>query len=148
MLSVGRAAICAAYNALFALVMACLGSCTLLGWNLAANSHFTINMESVFVNVIQRPETWVIALSWVAAAAAFSLFCARGTRFFDLLGSCVGAAIVIAAGWLAGQLAFGFDPLSIAGCILPGAFAVILALLGVPDRARRDPQDWEELRNL
>ncbi len=148
LLSVGRAAICAAYNALFALVMACLGSCTLLGWNLAANSHFTINMESVFVNVIQRPETWVIALSWVAAAAAFSLFCARGTRFFDLLGSCVGAAIVIAAGWLAGQLAFGFDPLSIAGCILPGAFAVILALLGVPDRARRDPQDWEELRNL
>ena len=28
------------------------------------------------------------------------------------------------------------------------AGAVVLALLGVPDRARRDIDDWEALRNL
>lgn len=148
LLSVGRAAICAIYNALFALVMACLGSCTLLGWNIAANSHFTINMQSVFLNVVQRPETWVMAVAWVGAAVAFSLFCARGTRIFDVLGSLAGAAVLLLAGWACAQLATGFDPLSIAGCILPGAFAAVLALLGVPDRARRDPDDWEQLRHL
>ncbi len=148
LLSVGRAAICAIYNALFALVMACLGSCTLLGWNIAANSHFTINMQSVFLNVVQRPETWVMAVAWVGAAVALSLFCARGTRIFDVLGSLAGAAVLLLAGWACAQLATGFDPLSIAGSILPGAFAVVLALLGVPDRARRDPDDWEQLRHL
>ncbi len=148
LLSVGRAAICAIYNALFALVMACLGSCTLLGWNIAANSHFTINMQLVFLNVVQRPETWVMAVAWVGAAVAFSLFCARGTRIFDVLGSLAGAAVLLLAGWACAQLATGFDPLSIAGCILPGAFAAVLALLGVPDRARRDPDDWEQLRHL
>ena len=148
LLSVGRAAVCAAYNALFALVMACLGSCTLLGWNIAANSHFTIDMQSVFLNVVQRPETWVMAVAWVGAAALFSLFCARGTRTFDVLGSLAGAAVLLLAGWAGARLATGFDPLSIAGCILPGALAVVLALLGVPDRARRDPEDWEQLRHL
>ncbi|TJW10342.1 serine/threonine-protein kinase [Parvibacter caecicola] len=148
LMSVGRAAVCAAYNALFALVMACLGSCTLLGWNAAANAVFSINMQSVFLNVVQRPETWLMAVAWVGAAALFSLFCARGTRFFDVLGSAAGAAVLLVAGWACAQLSTGFDPLSLAGCILPGAFAVVLALLGVPDRARRDIDDWEALRNL
>jgi len=148
LMSVGRAAVCAAYNALFALVMACLGSCTLLGWNAAANVVFSINMQSVFLNVVQRPETWLMAVAWVGAAALFSLFCARGTRFFDVLGSAAGAAVLLVAGWACAQLSTGFDPLSLAGCILPGAFAVVLALLGVPDRARRDIDDWEALRNL
>lgn len=148
LLSVGRAAVCAAYNAVFALFMACLGSCTLLGWNLAANSHFTINMQSVFVNVIQRPEIWVMAVAWVGAAALFSLFCARGTRLFDVLGSVAASAVLLLAGWSCAHLTTGFDPLSLAGCILPSALAVVLALLGVPDRARRDIDDWESLRNL
>ena len=50
------------------------------------------------MTILAEPGVWCTAASWVVAAAAWSAFCLRGTRVFDVLGAIAACAILVAGG--------------------------------------------------
>ncbi len=145
----------AAFAAFGALCFACLGSADLMNWDAMVNLRFAgLDLQAVFIHVATLPQTWCVAVSWVACAGLYSLFCARGTRSFDIAGSLVAAFVLLAgvcvaagfgsAGASGSALLWGLPtPMALAGALIPGLLGVVCALMGVPDRARLAPEEWE-----
>ncbi len=151
LLPVGQALGSSLFSCFTALCLASLGSRNVMGWNMLINGRFIgLDIQAVFLNVIQSLGTWIVLLTWVLAALCYSVFCLRGSRGFDITGS-VGAAILLVVG--ACGYAF-FQSLGLSwtpemfvflGALVPGAIGVALALLGVPDRARIDEEEWRAI---
>ena len=148
LLSVGRATATAAFSAFLALVCASFATGDVMGWNALAGLAFSAgDIQASFLGIVAEPRTWCVLLSWIAAAAALSFFCLRGTKAFDIAGSVVSAAILL-FGVLSG---FGLDLFGstwqpglsdFAGAILPGILGIALAASGVTDRVRWEAKDW------
>ncbi|WP_165173732.1 serine/threonine-protein kinase [Adlercreutzia sp. ZJ242] len=168
-LDVREAAATAAFSALAAIAFASLGSCDLMSWDILANALVPASAQiagasvaNAFVDVVATPLTWCVAVSWIAAATLFSLFCMRGTRAFDIAGACVAAAALVvgavagaalAAGMGVGAgsagaaasagLAAGFpSPLALVGTLVPGAVGIVLAVASLCDRVRLEEGEW------
>ena len=119
LLGVREAAATAAFAVVSAVAFASLGSCDLMGWDIGEHALTAASRDiagsqitEAFLATITAPGTWLVAASWIAAAALFALFCHRGTRAFDVAGACV-AAVVLLAGAIAGG--FASDILASAG---------------------------------
>lgn len=135
-----------------ALVFAALGSGNLANWEVLANFIVAVNpviagaaITNGMIEVFSNPVTWIVALSWVLAAGAFSLFCMKGSKFFDMLGSLVCAALIV-NGMLVLPALMGdtqvLVPLSIAGAVIPALLGILFAWANVTDRVRMAEGEW------
>ena len=149
LLPLGQALLSGLFSVFTALALASLGSCDLMGWNPWVNLRFAgFDPQASLVATLAMPQTWCAALSWVLAAGAYSLLCVRGTRAFDVLGSVAAAAVLVAgvcvgAGLASGGVSWLPEPAAFAGALLSGCAGIVLALLGVPDRVRWAPEEWD-----
>ena len=149
LLPMARTAISVGYSAFLAVVLASFGSGSLMGWQVWANWGFSqVDVQANLLAVLTQPATWVVVVSWMAAALLFSAFCYRGTHAFDIAGSVVSAVVLIAGACIAGGLsadAVSSAPLWLQslGYVLPscvaGALGIAAAIADIPDRAR-----WED----
>ena len=157
LLPVGQALLSSLFSVFTALALASLGSCDLGGWNPWTNLRFAgfdtfagFDAQSALITTLQLPGTWCVAVSWVLAAGAYSLLCVRGTRAFDIAGSLAAGAILVAgvcvaAGLESGGASWLPATASFVGALASAAVGVVLALMGVPDRVRWAPEEWEAL---
>ncbi|MCI2240969.1 serine/threonine-protein kinase [Adlercreutzia faecimuris] len=151
LLPLGQALLSSLFSVFTALALASLGSCDLSGWNPWVNLRFAgFDPQASLVTTLAMPQTWCVAASWVLSAGAYSLLCVRGTRAFDILGAVAAAAILVTGACVAAGLASGGaswlpEPTAFTGALLPGCVGIVLALMGVPDRARWAPEEWDAL---
>ena len=168
-LGVRRAAATAAFSACTALLLSgCaagqgligwIGLDSLAGWDVAGTlpNEFWLSLfpgtdANGFVAALADPSAWCTVASWVAAAAAFSAFCLRGTKTFDVLGAVAACVLLLAgacaAAWITTNVTLwvpGPPPLTtvvldyLPNAVVPGIAGIIAAAIGIPDRAR-----WEE----
>lgn len=164
-LTVGKAAATAAFSACTALCMSGLlldgwlpwmTLDGLSGWSVVAalpsqygTSIFPGADADGFMTSLVGLSVWCTALSWVAAAVIYSLFCVRGTKAFDITGAVVAGLVLVAGAcgaawfavntpmWVPGPppyitLLLAYLP----GALVPGVLGVIAAVMGIPDRAR------------
>lgn len=135
-----------------ALVFASLGSGSLANWEVLANFIVAVNpviagaaITNGLIEVLTDPVTWTVALSWVLGAGAFSLFCAKGSKAFDLMGS-IACGILLVCGMLIAPFFLGdmlaLLPLSIVGAVVPALLGVALAFASVTDRVRMAEGEW------
>lgn len=149
LLPLGQALLSSLFSVFTALALASLGSCDLMGWNPWVNLRFAgFDPQASLVATLAMPQTWCVAASWVLAAGVYSLLCVRGTRAFDALGSVAAAAVLVAgacmgAGLESGGVSWLPSPTAFTGALLPGCAGIVLALMGVPDRARWAPEEWD-----
>lgn len=135
-----------------AIVFAALGSHDLANWEVYSNFIVAVNpviAGAVITNglndTIASASTWVVALSWLMGSGAFSLFCLRGTKAFDIAGSIVCGAIVICGMLVLPPLmgaSAGLMPLSVAGAVVPALVGVVFAVANVTDRVRMAEGEW------
>ena len=135
-----------------AIVFAALGSGSLANWEVLANFIVAVNpviagasITNGLIEVLMDPVTWTVALSWVGGAGTFSLFCVKGSKAFDLMGSIACAALLI-CGMLIAPFFLGDTlvllPLSIAGAVVPALLGIVLAFANVTDRVRMAEGEW------
>ncbi len=92
----------ACFQVFAAFVFASFTTGSLLGWDALANwsfaSNTTLGMMPVdrMVSLLQSPQMWIVAASWVLAAGAVAIVRLRPTRLFAAIGSIVGAALLLA----------------------------------------------------
>ena len=147
LLPVLQSAITAAFTFATALVMASFGSLDLLNWDALLHVEFGSNPQAACISMVSQSAPWAIGVSWIAAAAAYSLFCVRGTRNFDIAGSVVAAALLMLGVCAAAHLgSFGGSwlpaPSALLGALVPGALGIVAAVMGIPDRARWAEEEW------
>ena len=147
LLPVLQAAISAAFAFVVALVMVSFGSLDLLNWDAVFHLELGGNPQASCMAMLAQSGTWVIGISWVVAAAAYSLFCVRGTRAFDMAGAVVCAVILMLGVCAASHLsAFGAswlpEPAALLGALVPGVLGIVAAAMSAPDRARWAEEEW------
>lgn len=148
LLPVLSSVVCAAFAFVTALVMASCGSADLMNWDALFHLSFSANPQAGCVALITQSSTWALGLSWVGAAAAYSLCCLRGTRAFDIAGSVVAAVLLMAGVCAAAHFGnFGGswlpDPAALLGALVPGVLGILAAVMNLPDRARWAEEEWD-----
>ena len=129
-----------AFSLVVAVVLAGLGSSSLMGWNPLATWDFAaMNVETNIVAVLVSPRTWCIAASWLAAAVVLAAGCARGTRPLAVVGAFAAAALLAAGictgAWLAsGQISWMPGVAEIVPTALASLAAIAATFIGVPER--------------
>ena len=122
-----------------AFCLACAGSFDLTGWNVFAFGAMpgASAMEDAALSLVASPGMWAIAISWLAAALAGSLLCARGSRGLAACGMLAATAIlvlgVIAAARLGG--AEFPDVAQLAPALVAGIAMSCATAAGVPSRS-------------
>ena len=147
LLPVIQSALTAAFAFAMALVMASCGSMSLLNWDVMLHFAFNADPQLACSMLLGQPGTWAIGLSWVAAAALYSLFCVRGTKAFDVTGSIVAAvALMLGVCAAANLTSFGAtwlpQPAALLGALVPGVAGILAAVMNMPDRARWAEEEW------
>ncbi|WP_165252027.1 protein kinase [Adlercreutzia sp. ZJ304] len=150
MLDVREALAAAGFAVVSAIAFAALGTGDLGMWDVmtsvltAANADIAGNtITQTLLLTVSNPATWLVAVSWIAAAGAFSLLCRRGTKLFDILGACAAAALII--GGSIANVFLSNAPLmmfNLIAAIVCGGAGIILAILEVPDRVRLEDGEW------
>lgn len=146
-LPVIQSALTAAFAFFVALIMAACGSMDVMNWDALLHFSFSNNPQAACVALISQGGTWVIGISWVVAAAAYSLCCVRGTKAFDVAGAVIAAVVLIAGACAAAHLTnFGGSwlpaPSALLGALVPGIIGIIAAAMNIPDRARWAEEEW------
>lgn len=152
LLDIKDAALTAGMAVLSAFVLASMGSGDIMNWEVMSNFIVAVNpsiagasISSGFVESLSSAQNWVVAASWLAAAALYSLICRKGTHAFDIVAS-VACAACIVGGVLVVPLATGnpgmLTPLTVSGTVVPALVGIVFALLDVPDRVRMAPGEW------
>lgn len=131
-----RAVATSLFSALLTVMLAGLGTGSLLGWDAFGTWQFSANgfpdIGATIWGMLSQPAAWCVIASWPLAAGACAVLRMRPTRPFAALGVAVGAALLFAgdcaAAWLAsGQLTWLPSPAALAGTLVPaivvGAFA-------------------------
>lgn len=149
LMPVGKAAASAAFSVLLAFVFAGFGTGDIMGWNLLVNSDITgVDVTAVTLTALGKTSNWCIAASWILAAVAYSLFCIRGSKAFDVAGAVFATAFLLAGAVVAAGVSPGSNlwlpsiP-DLLGSLLPGVAGVAAASAGVADRARWEDEDAE-----
>lgn len=141
-LDVREAAINAGFAALIAVVLSGFGSVTLMGWNAMFGSVFGNAVEQNVLRMVSNLGTWAIIASWILAAVVSSLFCARQTRVFVLVGAVCGGVVLFVGICATAAIASGgaswsppleqFIPTFLAVAVMAGA-----SYFGCPKRPDR-----------
>lgn len=150
LLDVREAALTTALAAASAIAFAALGTGDLAMWDIAASLLTSANPEIAGNNImtvlgltLSNFATWLVVASWVLAATVYSLFCRRGTKVFDVLGSILAVAFII-VGSIADVLLTNAPLMMftlVCACVC-GLAGVVLACLNVPDRVRLQEDEW------
>lgn len=129
-----------------AIVFASLGSANVMNWEVYSNFIVAVNPVIAGASIMQglgetfgSLSTWTIIASWILGACLYSLFCWKGTRSFDILGSIVCGALVVLGAFFVPVVivqAEPMSPLAILGVILPALIGIIFAVMRIPDRVR------------
>lgn len=119
-----RALATAAFSALVALILACLGSKSLFGWEVLSGWGFAeADVQGAMASLLAMPGTWAVVAGWVASAAALSVLCLRGSRTLVVVGAVIASALLIVAACVGAMTA----PNAAARTPSPEAIASILA---------------------
>lgn len=101
-LSPGAATATTAFSLMVAIVLAGLGSGSLIGWEPLVHMSFVgVDVQASVLAMVVRPDTWCIGASWIAAALVQSVCRLHITRLFDVLGSVLAAVILFGGAFLA-----------------------------------------------
>ncbi len=133
----------ALFQAFAAFVLASFGSGSIIGWNCfftwpyAANTTQGMMPADAMLAMLCRPETWVIAASWVLAAGVCALTCSRPSRAFSIMGAVLGTVVLVAglavsAGCSSAWSSLLPDAASLAAVLVSGALAIAACFL-LPD---------------
>lgn len=147
LLPVIQSALTAAFAFVTALIMASCGSMSLMNWDVMLHFSFNADPQFACMTLMGEPGTWLIGVSWVAAAALYSLFCVRGTKAFDVAGSVVAAAVLVfgvcaAAHFTNFNGAWLPEAAPLLGALVPGVAGILAAAMNLPDRARWAEEEW------
>ncbi|WP_251213176.1 serine/threonine-protein kinase [Adlercreutzia murintestinalis] len=133
-----------------AIAFAALGTGDVAMWDITTCAMTAANAELAGVTItqtllltLQNAATWLVGVSWVAAAGLFSLFCRRGTKLFDVLGGLIAAACII--GGCVSTVFLIDAPLlvfNLIAAVVCGGMAVAVAFMNVPDRVRLEEGEW------
>lgn len=144
LLPVRKALLSTLYAALMALMLAGLGSASLLGWDITSYGTVAISAQfaAVVASFVVIPSTWLTILAWVLAALVASLLCSMGKKVWCVFGMLVACACQI-AGVILGSLANTFgahvleDPLVLAPVIGSSVLGVLLGCCALPSRTQK-----------
>ncbi len=79
-----------------AIVLASLGSTSLLGWDVFANWDFThVNITANVLTLLKQVSTWATIAGWLVATAALSLCRMRNKRWLTILGLALAMSFVL-----------------------------------------------------
>lgn len=143
-LSAGRAAATTALGALACLGLACVSTLSLTGWDALTNFMLPGILADVQPHVMQmvsNPGTWLVAVSWILAAAVVAACCKPGWKWLAVLGTLLGAAALV-AGLAAAQLAgsgleqLQLSPFELVPAGLSLVFCAATCCMEVPRRRR------------
>lgn len=131
------------YSALLALILAGLGSASVLGWDMASWAWPVLpnTYTDQLLAVVSHPSVWIMILGWVLAAVAASLLCEFGTKLWCVLAMLAAGALVIGALVVGSALdTAGVDllenPLALAPLIGSTCIGVAAVCIAVPLRVR------------
>ena len=114
-----------AFAALVALMLAALGSRSLLGWD--ALNHWVFSGTDIpasLISLITNPATWCVIAGWVAAAFVQSLLSVRGRRWMEVVGLIMAVAVIAVS-----QLAFGQLNVQLIVSLAAGAACILVVIL-------------------
>ncbi|WP_449137585.1 serine/threonine-protein kinase [Slackia sp.] len=137
-LNIKHALAATAFAAVSAFCLACAGSLDLTGWNVFAFGAMpgASAMENAALSLVASPSMWAMAVSWLVAAVAGSLLCARDNRGLAACGMLAATAVlvlgVIAAARLGG--ADFPDVAQLAPALVAGIAMACATAAGVPSR--------------
>lgn len=110
-----------AFSALVALMLAALGSNSLVGWDAFAHWNYAgANISASLIALLTRPSTWATMAGWLAASAAFSWIRERGERAAGVIGLVVGVALVVV-----GSIAFAAPTAQLVISVAAAAIALL-----------------------
>ena len=145
-----RAVGTAAFSVLVGVLLAALGSHSLLNWDVLAYWDFggRLDLNQSLGALLVQPALWTVTLSWIAAAGALAVVRLRPTRAFAVLGTCLAGAVLLAgtcfAAWIASGQATWMPSLgSLIFTAVPVA-GMLLACVLVPEPAYADEEAYEE----
>ena len=135
-----------------AIVFAALGSGSLENWEVLSNFIVAVNpviagasITNGLIEVLANGVTWSVAASWVLGAGAYSLFCVKGSKAFDIMGSVACGALLVCGMLVVPSLMSAvatFLPITIVGVIVPVVLGIGLAVANVTDRVRMAEGEW------
>ncbi len=142
LLDIREATLTTVMACVLAILFASMGSANLFAFDAAAHALLPLNPQVAgeeigkrFLEMLTSYTTWRIFASWILATFVYSLFCRRGTRVFDILGSIISGTILILGAW-------GLEPMSVASASVGALFCVLAAILSLTDRVRLEPGSW------
>lgn len=114
-----------AFSALVALLLASLGSGTLVGWDAIAHWDYAgTDVSANLIALIRKPGTWTTIGGWIAASVAFSWIRQRGGRAANVIGLVLAAAFV-----LVGSLVFATPTPQLIISVVAAAVALLAITL-------------------
>ena len=114
-----------AFAALVALMLAALGSGSLLGWDAATHWVFGgTDINASLISLVTNPATWCVFAGWVAAAFVQSLLSVRGRRWMEVVGLIMAVAVIAVS-----QLAFGQLSVQLIASLAAGAACILAVIL-------------------
>ena len=137
-----------AFSLLVSVVLAALGSHSLLGWDALANWQFSagLDVQAGIGSLLMQPALWCIVISWIAATGALSAFRLRPTRAFAVLGTLVASTLLLAgialAAWVASGQATWMPSLNNLVFTVVPIVAMLLMCVLVPE-PYYDDEDYE-----
>ena len=129
----------AAFSVLVGVMLAALGSHSLLNWDVLAYWNFgaRVDLNQSLGALLMQPALWVIALSWVMAAGALAVVRLRPTRAFAVLGACLAGTVLLAgislAAWVASGQGTWMPSLGNLVFTAVAVAAILLACIFVPE---------------
>lgn len=131
-------------NTLFAWVLAVIlasfGSTSLLGWNVNLGTFANGSLEKAATTVLADPTSYVVLVTWLAAATVTSTFVRRNTRSTAVTGALLGGAVLVAGSVAVTGVTSGFvswfpDINYLVPAIISTAIVALLGWFYAPDRS-------------
>lgn len=133
------AAASAAYAWFLAVVLAGLGSGSLMRWPLLSLSLSNVGayQQDLVAALLSNPETWITGAAWVIGAFVAGMLCRVGKRSVNAIGMAIAGALIIASVVLnaavgAGGSSLYLDPANLAPAIVAAIAGVALPCFAEP----------------
>lgn len=155
-----RSAATSALIGIQALIMGSFGSKSVYNWDFIGNMLLPVSpsiaasqLSENLISLLTNHMTFVALVCWVIAAFVFSIFCVRGTKMFDVVGSMVCFCVILIAAIMpalvgsgtVGASFFGTNAVEVSNVIsacVGGIVAIVAATINLTDRVRLEPGLW------
>ncbi|MDO4841554.1 MAG: serine/threonine-protein kinase [Phoenicibacter congonensis] len=155
-----RSAATSTFIGLQAVVMGSFGSKSVFNWDFVSNmilpaspSIASAQLSENLISLLTNHMTFIAVVCWIIAAFVFSIFCVRGTKMFDVVGSMVCFCVILISAIMpalfgagsVGASFFGTSSVEVANVISAcagGIVAIVAAAVNLTDRVRLEPGLW------